>query len=42
MRTLKIKRRSSQDTADRPALLTKVDMKITTFSTTFKTPDVLK
>lgn len=40
MRTLKIKCRSSQDTADKPVLLTVIDMEITTFSTTFKTTDV--
>lgn len=36
MRTLKIKYRSSQDTADKPVLLTVIDMEITTFSATFK------
>lgn len=40
MRTLKMKCRSSQDTPDRPVLVTVVDMEITTFSTTFKTAGV--
>lgn len=40
MRTLKMKHGSSQDAADRPALVTVFDMEITTFSTTFKTADV--
>lgn len=39
MRTLRIKYRSYQDTADRLVLVTVLDMEITTFSTAFKTAD---